>query len=521
MNDNILFVFPDAQKDYFEDLEEELKKKLQGGASMVVKAQDTATAWELIIDPGNLNITLIIAYIELPEKRKVAPTSDAAILLENRLRKNEIKTPMVIVVPKFCNKIAQQVSQLLSHIRDSDPSLGDSIVDLVKKHKKPEKHVDIVLNLSDQDDASAWSYIIKGKNFQAGTDYYDGKLKKPSPQNLKNCLYFTNEVDSKLLDKSEEAVHFLRDNLNELLYEDNNQKSNTFSNALESALRQVDNLEQTRVQFVVDEKVYPICFEAIMSPKAGNENMEKSDYWMQHAPLVRHVRCKESDHTLFQEGLTRPTNVLIISSNVSGPFNLGKHRTEAPLKKLANVEAECTKLKQHLDQLKVDGVNLGDIRVITSSKNNCCLDYIQKVLDEKTGDDRWDIVHYAGHSYYDENTGGAYVFFKDSENFNKAVEIEKFAESLSRTRLLVLSSCASANKGFMFELAKYQIPAVLGFRTEIEDDLARKFSKYFFRNLFELRSIDRAFFQARKELYENDNAHCAWTNPILVLDRVA
>ncbi len=139
MNDNILFVFPDAQKDYFDDLEEELKKKLQGGASMVVKAQDTATAWELIIDPGNLNITLIIAYIELPEKRKVAPKSDAAILLENRLRKNEIKTPMVIVVPKFSNKIAQQVSQLLSHIRDSDPSLGDSIVDLVKKHKKPEK----------------------------------------------------------------------------------------------------------------------------------------------------------------------------------------------------------------------------------------------------------------------------------------------------------------------------------------------------------------------------------------------
>ena len=54
---------------------------------------------------------------------------------------------------------------------------------------------------------------------------------------------------------SELQKSFLRNNLNELLYEDNNQKSNTFSNALESALRQVDNLEQTRVQFVVDEKV--------------------------------------------------------------------------------------------------------------------------------------------------------------------------------------------------------------------------------------------------------------------------
>jgi hypothetical protein len=513
MISKVLLVYPDSQRDYFEDLRGELGEAFkddEGNKPAIIVEQSVMRAKESIQDITDID--LVVSYVELQPEPRSVPDPDGAFMLEDWLRKNDIKIPMVIIVPKLNNAIAQRSTDPLSRVWENSRSLCDTIISFVQKSKSPEKKIIILLNLQGKDDNAKWHYTIKGKDFP-GWQGLTGDLKKPDSTDLGNILQGTKNVDDRQTDDWKGCVELLSNNLYKILIEQNNQ----FQQDLNEAVRQVGKLEQTRVQFIVDKKLYPVFLEAVPSPEA-NPGSRSDDYWMFHSPVVRHVSKCRAGLTLFQKEERRGLNILIIGSDITGWTDLGSSGREPKyLDKLPNVALECDELKQHMKELKNEERNLGEIRVIpSSSTEKISTEEVKRVLNEN----RWDIVHYAGHSYLDEETGCAYVFFMNKDNKVDPVKIEEFAGYLRNTRLLVLSSCTSSHERFVFELAKHQVPAVLGFRTSIDDDLARQFSIDFYRRLFDMKSVDGAFFMARKQLYKDNVTDRAWTNPVLVLESI-
>ncbi len=70
----------------------------------------------------------------------------------------------------------------------------------------------------------------------------------------------------------------------------------------------------------------------------------------------------------------------------------------------------------------------------------------------------------------------------------------------------------------MFEMARNYVPAVLGFRWDIRDDLAADFAAKFYENLFRFRSIESAFVAARNSVRRDHGVkEQVWAAPMLVL----
>ncbi len=505
---NILIVYPDAQREFFYELEDRLERDLIDCNPICIRVSDLELAKRKVQNVKPLE--LIIAHIEFPLKPKSGLDYEAAFKFEKWLRNNNIVTPMVIIVPKLNNQMISRGSHQSTHIFENDRSLSEAIVSLVKQNASQGKQLNIMLDLSTSSSTSEWRYKIKGKNIPK-LKPQDGLLKKPSQTSMETIMMFTTDIDNPQITNQEERIKVLSKSLREILIEDNLE----FAQNLKQALSQIDKLEQTRLQFIVNEEVYPVFLEAVLCP-IDALNSARGDYWMEYSPLVRHVSAKRSGHTLFQEEEISPINILIIGSNTSGAVELDNSMKRISLDSLDNVASECDVLKNQLVKLKAEHLfNLGEIKIIQEQYDEISLtEEVKRTLCGKS----WDIVHYAGHSHFDEVSRRAYIFLKDHEDYVEAVEISKFAEWLRKTRLLILSSCTSSHQSFVFELAKHQVPAVLGFRSRIKDDLASQFASSFYNSLFEIKSVDGAFYQARKSLYDKDKTDHAWTNPILVFE---
>ncbi len=75
----------------------------------------------------------------------------------------------------------------------------------------------------------------------------------------------------------------------------------------------------------------------------------------------------------------------------------------------------------------------------------------------------------------------------------------------------------------VFQLAKNNVPAVMGFRWDIEDDKALEFTKSFYEHLFNddrsLDSLEYAFLEARQEMHSEYESNRIWASPMLVMQR--
>jgi hypothetical protein len=140
---------------------------------------------------------------------------------------------------------------------------------------------------------------------------------------------------------------------------------------------------------------------------------------------------------------------------------------------------------------------------------------VQRALTDRQENPEWHIVHYAGHSVFSEDKG--YVFFPDGPA--DAVDAETFTFWLrgAGVQFVYLSSCHSSAEAFVFNLAKQHVPAVAGFRWDIEDTMAVKYTKCFYKHLFEKRSLEYAFLDARKDLYCEQRFNPVWAAPMLVM----
>jgi hypothetical protein len=232
--------------------------------------------------------------------------------------------------------------------------------------------------------------------------------------------------------------------------------------------------------------------------------------------LIRPAQAPMQRTVLFKGRSRRPEpfNALIIESAAEGIVDGLTDRQGHALRlaQLGNVKPEADAVEailggraQHLRRLRPADVPAGP-----SFKS-----YVQDVL--KGG--HWDLVHYAGHSYYYEEKGKGYLIFPGE--LAEALDIELYNTHLERaqTRFIYLSGCQSSEAGFVFELARLQIPGVLGFRWPINDDSALQFARRFYEELFKggAPCLEKAFLATRCAIRDALKQDKIWAAAMLIL----
>jgi hypothetical protein len=268
---------------------------------------------------------------------------------------------------------------------------------------------------------------------------------------------------------------------------------------------------------------------------------------MLDVPIARRVPSQRTTRPLDLDS-GRPINVLVIESDVGendypkGPSDQSWKKYWQRVGSLNNLEniAEERAYFEALDGRKDKAqLGLGKITILHApvepQQSGWSLwQQVQKLMTKPHAQGnypRFDIVHFAGHSCFldadkDEDDRGFLLFAGEPQP--EAVSVATFASYLEKagTRFVYLSSCNSSTAETAFQMARYDIPAVLGFRWDLDDVKAVEFAKRFYDNLLGIRDdqltehlcFAEAFTQARRELYDIHKAqHCIWAAPVLIM----
>jgi hypothetical protein len=444
---------------------------------------------------------LIISEIDLPHDAEAILRGGQRLGYEflKRLRDRDISVPFVLLGTSYDDRVRRHVQthREADYITREDPDWDELLIKVCRKLITPNAvrdrvglQLEIILHA-----AGKYGYRINLTN-------------KPS-QAVEGPLAIDETLINRLvrwarrIPSGPEWQPEFQD-IGELLGEAIFRSNYEFAIKFHNYLGAVDNnRENVTIRFVVGEDVYPVLFEAL---KEVGER-----YWILDAPVYRSVPEFTDRYALFQDIITRrgPINCLIIQADV------GKRVVKDPnvmLMSLANVAREVTALRTYLDEPEnKERFHMGTVRVLDNISGT-------QAVHDALAENEWHIVHYAGHSYYDLTEKKGYVFFPGTENVIP-VPAEEFAQWLNeaKARLLYLSSCHSSEEDFVFELANKLMPAVIGFRWDIEDDLAAEYTRVFYEQLFKKMSLEKAFFEARRKMHSSHTAKRIWASPVLVI----
>ena len=280
-----------------------------------------------------------------------------------------------------------------------------------------------------------------------------------------------------------------------------------------SAVGNRRSLENVHIRFCVADEIHGAPFEAIYDPS-------RKQHLMLEAPITRRVDAEVSQHPL---ALDDDVNVLFIRADVGGGDYVPA-LDSAAFETLQNL-AEEQELFRRIDVRRGEAkMALGEITVLPDdadpkSRNLPLREQVKNALTRsgKGCGNGYDIVHFAGHSYFEGKDRAGLIFpGKPPE----VVGLPEFAGWLRKasTRFVYLSSCESSAAEVAFELAQKTVPAILGFRWDLDDDQAVAFAKKFYQNLFfECGAIERAFLQARQQMFSDYGDELIWAAPVLVL----
>jgi CheY-like chemotaxis protein len=347
-----------------------------------------------------------------------------------------------------------------------------------------------------------WDYTIKGVGFEFSYGPQPLKIDertmeeliKRSQRPLRNDEFWEEDVREIGRDL---ARHIFTNNL-------------TFFSLVTEAATMAGGSAHKAICFNIEEKVHPVMLEALTPP-------EETDFWMLEVPIYRRLIATGQEpmvkRPLFDGNNNQePFRALIIEADVAGYFSLGGEPLQ--FESLENVADEAgwleTKFKE-CGATRVDRLSLETLPAGTSFKEQ-----LHTLLTDP--ESAPDIVHYCGHSYYDGASHKGYLFLPGQRI--DALELELFGAWLTRTRFLYVSGCQSSQQGFAFQLARHQIPVVLGFQWPIDDDAAFEFAKEYYTSLFAGESaycFDRAFLSARCAMQAKDRKNKIWAAPILIL----
>jgi hypothetical protein len=280
-----------------------------------------------------------------------------------------------------------------------------------------------------------------------------------------------------------------------------------FKEHLSRGIENAGGVKNTRVRFVVDSN-YQIAFEALFLPPPSEPH-----HWLLEAPLLRHLRMPGAcEMDLFGVG-TAPKRVLVVCADTCGVAQLeGPSPRTLNLDKIRWMRKECEFVAHMLQKLLP---SFAKPTIIGANGKPVTAEQLLSVL--KKG---WDIVHFAGHSYYesdDPNRSGRGYLFVGPEHNPTPLNMETVAPYLKNCRLLYLSSCQSASSSFAVAAGNAGVPVIVGYRWPVGDRHAMMHARLFYRNLDRCRSVEHAFWSTQRTIAKHDSASGnIWASSMLV-----
>lgn len=543
----ILLVYPETQMVMGAEIRNELEEKLQIPVDWV----KNETAAQTYLNDPQSNYHLIITALHIPSgpKTPLHPGElRGLVFLQSRSQENQ-QTPSILVAPAEDEELSKSLRKLpnselvLEGGTIFDDLLGYSQKLLSKatyQESAPAKvlpvagpavkqeiaNINIKIKLDDRISLPNNVIMVKGEYQIKGYrfNYFkEGEIALDF-RTLKKLAKKSKELETETgWPEWKKILHFVGETLKKEIC-DNNYK---FQDYFLEIVKMVKGIENTRIRFNLtfgdkatedeeeqktEEDLHSVVLEALM-------DFEEKEFLMLQAPICRRLDFKSSaflgEYPLFHEKDSNAMiNCLIIEADTWGYTALKKDGKGVELKRLAHLKEESDWLEKNLG--KMGQVSVGDIRRISEDNlpsNYNFKDYLNEVL-KKHGP--WHLVHYAGHSLYDDQHVG-YVFFPLKEDF-EPIKIEVFCKDLrgARPQFVYLSSCYSSGADFVFQLANHGIPAILGFRWGIDDDKAGECAKIFYQYLFETRSLEEAFWKTRRDVHEKYQENKIWAAPLLI-----
>ncbi|MHC4558736.1 MAG: CHAT domain-containing protein [Planctomycetota bacterium] len=523
---NIILVFPKQKFDQAETICDELSQKLQkqeqvprldlfwNEVDALQRCKDSPKRYDLMI-----------TSLDIPKNRKIPLKSaeQRGIILIESMRKNKIGIPCIllaeykdeqidaaIVKSKPCRVVETRVgnweSELIIKCQAFLLERGEQDEHSKKKDSVPPEskgkeigRVDIILEVGDGNIC----YCMQGENVDI--------TPKVLPIDVGKVKEWRRRSDNvSLLEDWESELHAIGCDLRNQF-----SSKSQFERHIIKTMTSCGDREKVRIRFVVDKMIHPVAVEALLD--------ENEEYYMLFSPTYRTIPIEGGRPPLFTDNETRekPINCLIIEADTSGSvLDIKNSKGEdLLLEPLENVGIEGPEIKKYLDDNKEE-FNIGKIeRLSNSNGEQSFLDRMEDILK----DGPWHLVHFAGHSYYDRVHEKGYVFVPGRTG-PKPFRADAFAMKLRQadTRFVYLSSCTSGRADFVFELAKKQIPSILGFRWDIEDPEAAEHAQLFYENLFDGEKIlEYAFFKTRTKMYSRHPDHRIWCAAMLIIQKTA
>ncbi len=459
---------------------------------------------------------LIISHTDIPYDRKVVSDKrrqNCGIELLESLRKQQNLTPFMLIsgspgddffkIQDYKNvRVVRTGTEMRADI--------DKYVGGLLSLREAERTVELDITLDPDNHKFFYTLCVRDENSVLETEPETLSVDRSL---LEEVIEDSSELPEQMQKGSKvwkKKLHRLGKHLATAIFDRNPELLAKFYGQLDHA-----RLDDARIRFVVEKQVYPAVLEAILE-KSTNK------YWMLQAPVYRKIKMDGRQYPLFSGPSEKQKNLncLIIEAQFEGYVG----DLEETFAILNNVKSEAQWLEAFLTENKTK-FDINEVcRLPRKGDDRPLAQQVQEALMKDTNQawDGWHLVHYAGHSYYDEegragekNTG--YVLLPDDPS--DLVDANTFASWLSHAnvRFLYLSSCRSSEEDFALQLASSMIPAVVGFRWDLHDDMAQIYTEKFYEHLFATRSLESAFFKARKDIHDAKPNNPTWASPILIV----
>ena len=518
MKPRILYLFSEKHKELYRTLRTALTAHFKGAGhppARPIWAVTEDQAW-IYIEEEEDGFDLIIAHIHLPENsgKTTIESENRGLMFLQRLGEEQ-SVPSILLTPAIKDPISIAAGNLhqctplpikMKELTELVIQQASQKLDIAAGSNSGRVKLDICINLEE----SRCEMIPIGADIE--NDGHPLPL-QVDPDRIAKLLRSSMRVKAIRNEYPlwKEALEDIGDDLMKEIFR--SKEAYAIFRGLRS---KVGGLKNISIRFYVNRSMHPLILEALNEDSGGHRN-----FWMLKAPICRKYSVgidKLRFMPLFEDEETRKKrlNCLVIEADVSGwADEIQKH-----LKPLDNIKKESATIQKLWK--KFNGKRrLGKIDVL---HEDVSADAVQAKLEDGTV---WHIVHFAGHSFYvpdkdDPTQGTGFLAMqkdKDSKTRIQSVDIRLFSNWLrkAKTRFIYLSSCESSNDDFVYELASNSIPAVLGFRWDLDDPKAAEHVKHFYKHLFAIKSLEYAFLHTRQDMHGQYKEHNIWAAPMLMM----
>ncbi len=231
----------------------------------------------------------------------------------------------------------------------------------------------------------------------------------------------------------------------------------------------------------------------------GNQDdFTQNPFVLVNAPITRRMKVVSLRTAAQEAEVPRAAKVLFIRSQV-GENPAGTTGSDTVAVPERDQATGRTRIKQ-VEFRRLENIDreLNDLRALQASDSTIFsleeLDLSKErdpngaeaVLMRRLAGNRYDVVHFAGHSLTTKDALTLLVLPGELPGEAEGMSVHTFAEGAAVTgaRLVYFSSCQGSSADTVASLGQRSVAHVLGFRWDVEDERAADFARLFYSELF-------------------------------------